>query len=70
MRHISTEEKEPRVVTSDSTLIRDWSGLEAEVQQSLRASVLAIDVLNHVQSSLEVSVQVLSEQSSPQQEYR
>ncbi len=70
MHRISTEEKVPQVVTSDSILIRDWSGLEAEVAQSLRACVLAIDLLKHAQSSLEVSVQVLSQQSSPQAEYR
>ena len=54
-------EKEPRVVLSNSS-IRDWQGLEAELEQSLAASMLAIDLLKQIISSLQVSGQCLREQ--------
>ncbi len=53
------------VETSDSLIstIRDFSGLEVELEQSLKACQLASDLLEQIISSLQVSVQSLSEQS-------
>ncbi len=55
--------KEPQVVISDSLIIRDWSGLVVELEQSGKACKLAIDLLEQIIGSLQVSVQSLSEQA-------
>ncbi len=62
--HHNLSEREPRVVISDSSIIRNWSGLVVELEQSEKACKLAIDLLEHITSSLQVSVQCLQEQQS------
>ncbi len=57
------QEKVPRVEISDG-IILDWRGLEAELEQSLKACMLALDLLRQITSSLQVSVQCLREQPS------
>lgn len=63
----SQPEKVPRVVLSNST-IRNWQGVIVELEQSIKACKLAIDLLQQITSSLLVSVQSVSEQQSPEQE--
>ncbi len=62
----SPEEKEQRVVISDSS-IRNWQGILAELEQSLKALSLAQDLLGNITSSLQVSVQSLSEVSQQEE---
>ena len=67
----SREAKEQRVVISGSS-IRDWQGVLVELEQSLKACNLAMDLLGNITSSLQVSVQCLQEQvsqDSTRQEY-
>ncbi len=59
----SQSEKVPRVVISEDS-IRDWQGLIVELEQSSKACGLAIDLLEQITSSLQVSVQSLQEQES------
>ncbi len=54
--------REPRVVISDSLTTRDWSGLVVELEQSEKACKLAIDLLEQIISSLQVSRQSVLEQ--------
>ena len=49
------------MVISDSSTIRDYSGLVAELEQSEKACKLAIDLLEQIISSLQVSVQSVLE---------
>ncbi len=54
--------KVQQVETLDGS-IRDWSGLQVELEQSLLACKLAIDLLENITSSLRVSVQSVQEHS-------
>jgi len=60
--HHNQSGKEPLVVISDSSTIRDWSGLVVELEQSEKACRLALDLLEGIIASLQVSVQSLQEQ--------
>ncbi len=61
MHQTNPSEKGQRVVISGSS-IRDWQGVLVELEQSLKACKLAIDLLEDITSSLQVSVQSLQEQ--------
>ncbi len=54
-------EKVPQVAISE-TSVRDWQGVVVELEQSLTACTLAVDLLKQIISSLQVSVQSLQEQ--------
>jgi len=55
------QEKVPTVVISD-TSVRNWEGVLVELEQSIKACSLAIDLLRGITGSLQVSVQSLQEQ--------
>jgi len=61
MHQTNQSEKVPQVVTSNSS-IRNWQGVLVELEQSLEASRLAIDLLEGIIASLQVSVRSLQEQ--------
>jgi len=60
--HPKASEKVPLVVISDSSTIRDWSGLVVELEQSEKSARLAIDLLQGIIASLQVSRQSVLEQ--------
>ncbi len=60
--HPKLSAKEPLVVISDFKTTRNWSGLVVELEQSEKACQLAIDLLEQIISSLQVSVQSLQGQ--------
>jgi len=65
MHPTNQSEREPRVVISNSST-RDWQGVLVELEQSLRACSLLADLLSSIESSLQVSVQSLSEARCPE----
>jgi len=60
--HHNLSEKVPQVVISGSSITRDWSGLVVELEQSEKACKLAIDLLEQIIASLQVSRQSVLEQ--------
>ncbi len=59
---LAEPEKTPHTGSQQDCTNRDWSGVVVELEQSLLACKLVIDLLEQITSSLRVSVQSLQEQ--------